>query len=173
MDDNPYATPRAHVADQLVGSSAIEEFPRFSTWWVLLLSIVTLSIYMPYWMFTRTRVLHRVAPEKPVPSAVIVISLLFFAVNIGFGVLEGVYPNDVMIKLYSQLLSIASGISFVVWVLMFRNRLNALLGVTRESPLWLGAVLAFFFQILYLQYKINQAIDSRPVPSLGERKEPV
>jgi hypothetical protein len=161
MEDNPYATPRALVADQPVGSSAIEEFPRFSTWWALLLSIVTLSIYMPYWMYSRTRVLHRVAPGKPVPAAVIVISLLLFVVNIGFGVLEGVYPNDVTIRLYSQLLSIASGISFVVWVLMFRSRLNTLLGVTRESPLWLSGPMAFFFQILYLQYKINHAIDSR------------
>ena len=53
----------------------------------------------------------------------------------------------------------------LIWVYTLRNRLNRIIGAQEEDERWIGPVATFFFQILYLQYKINQAIDARRAPA--------
>lgn len=159
MDENPYATPQSPVEAVSHDRSAIAEFPRFTTWGVLLLVIVTFSFYIPYWLLTRTKVLDRVAPENPIPRWLVSAAIALFSLSMVMSVLEGIYPASTDIKISSSLLSLISGVSFVVWAFMFRARLNALLGASSGERFWLGPVMTFFFQVLYLQYKINDAID--------------
>ena len=158
-ETNPYAPPQAVVDDVSPNRSSITAFKRFSTWGVVLLAIVTLSIYVPYWLYTRTKVLDRIAPQEPIPRLVINAAITLFIFSMLFSFIEGAYPTF-GVKLSSSLLSLLSGVSFIVWAFMFRSRLNTILGASSGDPLWLGPVMTFFFQILYLNYKINQGIDA-------------
>jgi hypothetical protein len=158
-ETNPYAPPQAVVDDVPPNRGSITAFTRFTTWGVVGLAVITLSIYVPYWLYTRTKVLDRVAPEKPIPPLLINAAIMLFILSMLFSFLEGAYPTA-GVKLSSSLLGLLSGVSFIVWAFMFRSRLNTLLGASSGDPLWLGPIMTFFFQILYLNYKINQGIDA-------------
>lgn len=40
-----------------------------------------------------------------------------------------------------------------------RSQIHERLGVRKGDRLWIGPILTFFFSNIYIQYKINQAID--------------
>jgi hypothetical protein len=156
---NPYAPPGTNV-DASVEGEIFSEFPRFSTWGVLGLSIVTLSMYFPYWMYTRTAILNRLLPHNPVPGALMGTGAALYVVNMGMAVLDGIYGNLDAVSGVSTILNLVSTIVFLVWVFKFRNRIHQLARAIPGTRGWLGALRTFFLQVLYFQYKLNQLIDA-------------
>ena len=150
-ETNPYATPAASVEKPLQSGEEILGFPRFSAWWVLLLSILTLNFYTVYWLYSRTKIINRVLPKDPIYMGMCWTFIAFYMVNIGFAFLEVYYA--------SNLTNVVSTIMMLVWAFSLRNRLNLLAGVKSDSKLRTGPVLTFFLQSIYLAYKINQIHD--------------
>jgi hypothetical protein len=100
-DINHYAPPQAQVDDVPEAGLAITLFPRLSTWWVLLLAVVTFSLYLVYWMYTRSKVLERIAPSRRIAPALIFVAMALYVVGFLAGIAEGAYrgqPNVRSIK---------------------------------------------------------------------------
>ena len=162
MQSNPYVPPESDLsgnADE--GKAALNEFERFSAWGVFFLSVITLGIYQIYWIFTRTRTLNEIS-ERKISATFVNTTVSLYVVHI---VMSAV---DTYLGSSNEALTIASGLSSVlvavlaiVWVFGFRNRLHEVMGVAKGDALWFGPVLTFFFQEIYLQYKINQVIDEQ------------
>ena len=162
QERNPYAPPEAPVEDPLPpDTSAITAFPRFSAWWVTLLTIITYAIYMTYWMYTRTQVLNRLRPGA-IPTPLIHLGLGAFFLYLAASFASIVYPESRDMEMAANVATILSAIILLVWLFWMRSGLNSILGASRGERLWMGPVLTFFLQVIYLQYKINQAIDSSP-----------
>lgn len=163
--ENPYVAPQADL-DVPRESGDISVFPRFSTWLVLLLSVVTLGIYAFWWIYDRTRKLNTIAEDELPMGLVktyIVLSLLgtflpfvFAAVMIN-SAQGGAF---VFVSLLGNLLSFAGFVLLEIWAFQFRNRLNSLTN-SQGKETWAGGVMTFFFTVLYMSYKINQHIDRR------------
>ena len=167
---NPYAPPKANVVDVPAEVATIEAFPRFSTWWVLLLAILTFGVYPLYWLYARTKILNRVVPANPIPMGLAVAAVALFLLNLAGGVLDGIYAEQLAIGVRRTFTAVAwiSVVVNLVWVFKFRNRLNERFMSHKGDCYWLGPLLTFFFQVLYLQYKLNQLIDrERTATSLG------
>lgn len=159
--DNPYAAPEADLEVQQAAGD-ISVFPRFSTWAVFGLSIITLGIYTIYWLYDRTRKLNSIS-ENQISQGVVSASVgLFVASGISSIVVAVVGPSSSFgaLVLVDGLLGLASGIMILVWAFKFRNRLNRVTN-SEGKPTWAGPILTFFFNVLYLSYKINQHLDIR------------
>ena len=170
---NPYATPESDVVDisNNEGIAKIKSFKRFSTWWVVLLAMFTLSIYAYYWMVSRTNTINSIIPENKVsmwiPYTVIisgVINLLATMLPIArpfIGTIsEEATANFMAFGQIAMFLSFIGLILTLVWVYKFRNRLNLISGSKKGDVYRAGPILTFFFQLYYMQYKINQMHDA-------------
>jgi hypothetical protein len=160
-----YATP---TADLSAPTHGLREFPRFSAWWVFLLSVITLYLYTVYWLYSRSLIVNRLFPRDAISpvfvfglpiahvgSIVVSIASAILVINIGDG-----YWSSPSTEVWINVADVAIAIGTIFWAFAIRRRLNMLLqrearGIVDASP-----VLTFFFGAIYLAYKINQGIDA-------------
>ena len=155
---NPYAPPKANV-DASSYVTTVEAFPRFSTWWVFLLTLTTFGIYPIYWLYTRTRILNRILPSGAIHIGLAFAAAGLLVASIAAELLQGIYPDDLGVSAISRIIGLICNVVILVWVFMLRNRLNEHFASKQGDRYWIGGVLTFFFHVLYLQYKLNRLID--------------
>jgi len=154
MDDdtgNIFEPPQAELETESLGW---DEFPWFSTWWVLLLTIFTLYLYGLYWMYSRSQTFNRIYPDRPI-SNVLIFGLP--VVWIGSLVLEMIDPFfdfALMSQYWSSPVSLVTSIAGIVWAFSIRERVNRLLFDTGQE-MSAGPLGTFFLGHLFLNYKMN------------------
>lgn len=163
-DNNPYTAPDADLAVESTGSAVdkVKQFPRFTTWAVVGLTLITMGIYAFYWLYSRSKMLNRQIPENKIPAWVIIGSLVTYVLYM-IAAYVPLFLGDPEIMMaaagISGILGIAYFVLFIVWIYSFRNRLNILSGSSKGDMFWLGGILTFFINVYYFQYKINQMHD--------------
>jgi Domain of unknown function (DUF4234) len=161
---NPYASPQSNVdIDGVRGS--ILNFPRFSAWFVLFLTWLTLGIYQVYWVYTRGRITNRILPGGGVPLGLTIALVILFCANLVVSFASGANPENDHLQMLRFLFGVAQWIVHLVWIFTFRDVLREI----SNKPAVSG-VMTFFFSQLYFQYKINEFIDElhQGEISLGE-----
>lgn len=143
--ENPYEAPQSDI--QL--ESGILRYERFSTWAVLGLSIITFGIYSIYWFSSRTKTLNEIT-EDPIPSSFTVAAIVLYVVNILSSFVVALKPE---LEVISSIINLISSVMIIVWAFKMRNRLEPIM---KKS---LNGVMVFFFNVYYLNYKINETID--------------
>lgn len=162
---DPYSAPVAQVERVNENAEAFLAFPRFSTWWVFLLAVVTMGIYIAFWMVKRTKIINTLPKVDPISDVFTNIMLVLFFVPYVFMALGILIELELMaippfdMVLYANMADLASGIGLVIWCFVLRNRLNDLIDGNTLFGNTLGPILTFFLQWIYLSYKINQQID--------------
>lgn len=138
---------------------------------VVMLTIVTLGFYVPYWLYTRTHIMDKMHTGKPIPA-------LFIALCMGGYIMLLVLAYQLPADLSAQQIinspefdrlryaAVALNIIQLCWAFLFLQRINA---CTNAKP---GDILhgSYFILVLahliivnvyYLQYKINQIVENR------------
>lgn len=156
MEDTPRNPYQAPASDVTVAASAesIAYFKRFSAWAVFGLSLITLGIYPLYWLYSRSKTLNGFHTRK-IAGGLIMGAVVAFAVLVLTEVLIEPYTQSVLLARIDLLSNIAYLALYIILLFTFRNRLLDLTG-SRINP-----ILTFLFGCIYLQYKINGAIDER------------
>lgn len=150
---SPYATPNADL--NVEGSiNEISKFKRFTAWGVFGLSIITLGIYPAYWLYTRSKVLNSIIDDG-ISLTLLNIFLVLVVVSFAVGFLSGALPDNSTLATINSFLTIPYLIIYLVILFKFRNRLRDL------TNLNINGVITFFGSAIYLQYKINKAIDNQ------------
>jgi len=155
--ENPYQSPTADLVEH--GSSQkIFQFKRFSAWGVFGLGIITLGIYTAYWLVSRSTTTNAIHENKISPT----LTSIFIGTTI-LSFLSGLLGESDIAVAASILITLAYLVSYVMVAFKLRNRLREMMeeGSTQSSPL--SGVLTFLFSAIYLQYKINQYIDTKRV----------
>ncbi|MCP3899406.1 MAG: DUF4234 domain-containing protein [Desulfobacteraceae bacterium] len=162
---NPYITPSANLIESnKEGAAALAEFNKVSTWIVLLLTMLTCGVYAFFWLYSRTKILNRLPSVEPISSGFMVTTIILWAISMlfsfGTGINTGIQGEpDVGLTLITNLLSIVASILPIVWYFKFKNRLNTFLTNHVQNGSLLGPIMTFFFNILYLSYKLNENIE--------------
>lgn len=148
-----------------------ERLPQTSVLLTVVLAFLTAAIYYPVWFMTRLKGFNRLnSSEKLAPASFIGI-LIVVVVGLFIDLLApwaGVHRQD--LSSLGSVLRITAGIALLVQAFKARrileNHLNTRSGDLFVQPVALNAVAVFFFNIWYLQYKINQLMASiYPEPS--------
>lgn len=167
---NPYLAPRADLGLKSTEKSIekIKQFPHISTWAVIGLTIITLNLYVYYWLYTRTKILNRLLPEKPIAGWIAILTIVLMLLSQVFSLvpvfismgIEFLNPEILgAIIMISPFVNLILVILFLIWIFSFRNRINILSESNKGSQFWLGGILTFFINVYYFQYKINQMHD--------------
>ena len=139
----------------------INVFKRANIWLTILLTFITLGLYFLYWLHTRTKKLNLIVHHQlsaAFTGFAALLYLLTFLLNIlqVFVEVTGRLTDLLPYFTFFQIADLVSSILMLVWIFMFRGRLQE--GFSSQY-FHMGLVLTFFFQIFYLQYKINELID--------------
>tara|TARA_B110000881_G_C18306086_1_gene379498 strand:+ start:72 stop:545 length:474 start_codon:yes stop_codon:yes gene_type:complete len=154
MTDNIYSAPESNINEVSEGDDAIMQFPRFSAWAVFGLGIITLGIYTLFWFYNRLTVVNK-NHTKPIAMG------LFWA-YIALSVLSNGMSFSESWMLFASLFTVAGMIVYFVMIYTLRARLIDLIESAEVTNLSkIGGVMTFFFSIIYLQFKINEAIDAK------------
>lgn len=152
---NPYAAPEVEV---VTVENNVDILKRSSVVATILLSIVTLGIYYIYWLYTRTASINMVCQNK-ISNGFIILAIISFVASFCSGFAQGLYPESQQIEMATAIINIVATIISIVWLFSVRSRLNDMTFSKRGDTNWAGPILTFFFQIYYLQYKINRIQD--------------
>ena len=152
-ESSPYATPNSDL-NTVGGSDKISNFKRFSAWGVFGLSIITFGMYPIYWLYSRSKVLNSFS-ENGISTILLNIFIVVVVVSFSSGVLSGIMPGNPIISAVNGIAAIPYMILYFVVLYKLRNRMN---DITTSK---IGPILTFFGFVIYLQYKINEEIDSQ------------
>lgn len=129
---------------------------------VILLSFVTLGLYYPFWFLKRRGAINNMQStkklqKKPLFSA---IALWFVIVFVAFS--SGIIQNDgnvtasESLMLFAQVLNLVYVIILIGQSLKVRSIFDEHFNNHLRKEMKFSKIATFFFQILYLQYKINK-----------------
>ena len=153
-----YSTPEATLVNPDGGD--LDSFTRFSAWGVFGLTIITFGIYYMYWFYTRTLKLHEFHDNKISMGLVYSAMVTYIAYTALSFLDEAAYQNE-FVLIASLSVMLGYFIVYLTWVFTFRSRLLDIAVANGNTQFKINPVLTFFFQALYLQYKINVYIDNK------------
>jgi hypothetical protein len=165
METNPYAPPKAPVAD--VSPTGLK---RRSVVLMIVLTLVSFGLYFPIWFLRRRAALNRLDSPRKLrlwPFLFFIGCFVFqFLVGIASGPAAPEQAIGAEASLVLSLVQLAAGIVMLVQSFFTKQILeDHLAGPADQVPnplfvetVQLSGVMTFFFQIFYLQYVINRHI---------------
>ena len=131
----------------------------------IIFSVITLGIYIFYWVFSRNNSLNLISETK-LNNAVVII---YFISAIG-SYLGGFISQDSYLIDFSNLLGFVSFISGIVISFKMKDILKEF-SDNNEMNISYNRFLTFFLNIMYINYKINENIDYIAQNSIVENEE--
>ncbi|QDP02315.1 DUF4234 domain-containing protein [Thalassotalea sp. PS06] len=158
-EENVFEAPQADLGVHS-GNKPILEFKRFSAWGVFLLGIVTLGLYYIYWVYNRSQKTNALSQNKKASliSIYIVIACLIGLISLPF-----VFVDQQTIANAEGIINLVYFIAWIVAIFSLRSAIAEIINMSGEDaePVYLNGILTFFFSAIYIQYKINEAIDNQ------------
>ena len=169
MDTNPYAPPKALVADR---PDATRGLKRRSVFTMIGFTIITLGLYYPIWFLRRRAGLNRLdSPRKLAawpPTAFILVVVNFVLIDLTFGGTNG-RAIGVGPALVLSVLRLFVGVLMLIQCFHIKSIVEDHLAGPADQPhalfvehVQLSGLMTFFFTIFYLQYAINRHIVDAP-----------
>ena len=154
-----YKTPDS---DLEVNSSNgdLRAFKRFSAWGVFFLGMITMGIYPMYWLYSRTKILNTLTDDG-IAGIVVNISLTAYVINMVTAYGPYLFPVGEWMTIVNLIATLVLLVFMLVWVFSFKSAIVQIARANGASDFKASGVLTFFGQSIYLQYKINQYIDSK------------
>ncbi|WP_026691102.1 DUF4234 domain-containing protein [Alteribacter aurantiacus] len=144
------------VADQ----TDTPEFKSTPVIVTILLSLITMGIYMPYWFLTRRKELNKIDPEKKVSFEFPLSVLILYSLSALFTVLYLILPfSEGFVATIDGLDRIITFYGVTVMVILSFRAVSLLKSYDSSIPV--SKLATFFFTIWYVQYKINKHFTSR------------
>jgi len=164
METNPYAPPKAAVAD--VSPTGLK---RRSVVLMIVISIATFGLYFPIWFLRRRAALNRLDSPRKLQRWPLVIVIAWFVFQLIVGVAAGSGLEQMAGAggaILFNVVQLAVGILMVIQSFFTKDILEDHLagpGDRVPNPMFvdtvkLSGLMTFLFQIFYLQYVINRYI---------------
>jgi hypothetical protein len=165
-EQNPYSAPESNLdtPKAITGTSKIHIFDRFGSLIVFLLSGLTLNLYMIFWLHNRTTKLNTIA-DKKISIVLLYVMLVTGVVTFMMIVIPESFFEGSMILTTAILIALPIyAVTYFIILYKIRARLINILNddIAEEEHVHVGVIMTFFFNVIYLQYKINQGIDELP-----------
>lgn len=167
----PPRVPQSLTSQQATTTAAVpaDTVKRTPVILTILFTVITAGIYYPAWFLSRRHAINALHSKEQLGAGVFIFGIVVFSLSLllmmASGVFEGLYETlhdaeylaiSKGIEATDKMLSAVIGITLLVQCYkvrrILREHFNAHLG---HNVYWSG-VMIFFFQIFYLQYKVNR-----------------
>ena len=124
------------------------EFKKVNILLVILYSVISFGIYLPVWFLKRRDAINKLQSTQKLGKGIFIFVIIAYAMNIAL-VLLSAYT-------ISKWISIVAAIILIVQAFKVRRILNDHFNVYLKKDIKFSGPATFFFNIWYLQYKINK-----------------
>jgi len=154
-------------------SQSAPELEKMSVILLIFLTVVTAGIYYPVWFLKKRNAINNLQSKEKLGSGVFVFAIVVSSISLFVGLLSGVMEAlaeglgrmdlmltvkglDLWLDLFSRILGWVAGITLLVQCFKVRRIFNEHFNVHLQRGISFSGVATLFFQIYYLQYKINR-----------------
>ena len=165
METNPYAPPKAPVADHEPTTHGLK---RRSVLVMVVFTIITFGLYYLTWWFRRRRGLNRLNSDAKLPLWPLLLMLALFFVEFVLGLTQEVVVDDQVVRerilVFDLIFQLLVGVVMLVMTFrvkgMIEDHATPDLDSGPESVelVKLSGLMTFFFSIYYLQWAINRYV---------------
>lgn len=153
-----YNAPQSELRNGSGRKSKFTEFRYISAWYILGFNVITLGIYVMYWMYTRANLINGIHPKQINPSVIsgyvvtyILLIVLPIASSMGF--------NSEAVANTNLVLTMANFVLHLILLYTIRARLLEFAEEEGANDFTIDPVITFFGVNIYLQYVINKRIN--------------
>jgi hypothetical protein len=168
METNPYAPPKAKVADAEPGTHGLK---HRSVLVMVLFTILTLGVYYLIWWFRRRRGLNRLDSPRKLAMWPLLLMVALFVIQFFIGLAEGAAPEVEIFgedaKALGSLFQLVVAIVMIVQTFKVKDMIeDHATPALHSAPMFaehvkLSGLMTFFFSIYYLQWAINHYVVDR------------
>lgn len=168
METNPYAPPRAPVADPEPNTHGLR---RRSVLAMVVFTVITFGLYYMAWWFRRRRGLNRLNSEAKLPLWPLLLMLALYVVQFFLGLTEDVRADDQVVRERVAMFGLIFQLAVAIVMLVMTFRVKDMIedhaapdgdsGAMFVEHVKLSGLMTFFFSIFYLQWAINRYIVGR------------
>lgn len=133
----------------------INQFPKQNLLVTIGLSIISLSIYMLFWLRKHTNIINKLSSSNLVPNWWFPLCLSLTILNFGMVIPEILTNDHPRVIELSRLINRIDIVVFIGWVFTVRNGMHFIMNSEKKTKNWYHWFWTLFFNIFYLQYKIN------------------
>ena len=165
MEFNPYAPPKASVADREPDTHGLK---YCSLWLMVVFLFISFGLYYLIWFFRRRPGLNRLDSPRKLPMWPLLLTAAFFGVQFVLGLVVGSGPVPNVIGPVGSgvltLLQLVVGITMVIQCFVIRDIIQDHATPPPDpdqrfvEQVQLSGVMTFFFSIFYLQWAINKYV---------------
>ena len=134
-------------------------FKKISIWLMLVLSLITLGIYVPIWFLRRRDALNKLSSSEKLGSSGAIFVLVIFCISVLFFPVQLLSTDQSIISALDavdRLINLVGGIILLVLAFTVRRILDDHYNEHIGMDLPFSKVWTFLFTFLYLQYKMNR-----------------
>jgi len=162
---------QASIVQEAVGNlpHSNTELKKTSVVLLIFLTIITFGIYYPVWFLRKRNGVNNLQSKEKLGSGVFVFSIAVFSISLFVtllsgameGLAEGLGEMDFMLiakglDSFSIILDSVAGITLLVQCFKVRRIFNEHFNTHLQRGISFAGAATFFFQIYYLQYKMNR-----------------
>jgi hypothetical protein len=165
MDRNPYAPPKAKVADAEPDARGLK---RRSVLVMIVFMFITFGVYYVVWWFRRRPGLNRLNSPKKLALWPLLLFATLFVIQFSIGAIAGITQDQVVVgeqvSLLVSVFQLAVGIMMIFQTFKVKDMIEDHASPDPHSgPMFaehvkLSGLLTFFFSIFYLQWAINRYV---------------
>jgi hypothetical protein len=130
-------------------------FKRTSVAFTVVMTVITLGIYMPYWYLSRRKAIHQLAGKEVLPIVLLWIALGLYSISFGISVLTLFSATFADIFSDSDRMMGYLGLAIIIF-LSLKTR-AVFQQHFRQSNI--NPVLTVLLTIWYMQYKVNRELE--------------
>ena len=166
MESNPYAPPKARVADP-----ETHGLKHRSLWLMIVFLVISFGLYYLIWFVRRRPGLNRLDSPQKLAMWPLLLAAAIYGVLFVLGLLKGAAPpEDVIGPVGSNavtLLQLVAGITMIIQCFRIRDIIQDHATPPPEpdqrfvEQVQLSGLMTFFFSIFYLQWAINKYVVGR------------
>jgi hypothetical protein len=165
MENNPFAPPKARVADPEPDSHGLK---RRRVLVMIVFLFITLGLYYPVWWFRRRPGLNRLDSPRKLALWPLLLFGALFVIQIGIGIAAGLNPGEQIpgptLELVVGVFQLGIGILMIIQSFKVKDMIEDHAAPAPGSgPMFggqvqLSGIMTFIFSIFYLQWAINKYV---------------
>lgn len=126
------------------------------------LTVITVGIYTPFWYLKRTSAINTLKSNIKIEKKGFIIAIVLLSVSLLLSFVSGMYETYEIkdtaktIEAFSKIIDLIAGLFLLIQSFKVKKILNDHFNLYLHKNIHFSGLTLFFFQIFYLQYKINR-----------------
>ncbi len=143
-------------------SQADQELNKSSVMLIIFLTVITAGIYYPVWFLKRRNAINSLQSKEKLGSGVFIFAIVVFSISLLLAFVSGMieWLGDMYtakgIDAFSLILDLVAGITLLVQCFKVRRIFSEHFNTHLQRGISFSGAATFFFQIYYLQHKMNR-----------------